>query len=781
MSAPPTVAELIVEYNATSADTAAEKMDRGTASAGRLETANEQLSSSSREASAALGGLGQSAASSGSALGSMASGPQAAAAALGNLDARTQALRAAINPLQATQQRLNAELAEARTLYASGAIGAEEYGRAVAMLEGRLAIASKAQANMETAALRATGATRLQTHEAANLGRQFADVGVMLASGQNPFMTLLQQGPQIADIMFTSGLSIRGVARELGLMTGVLKLVEVANDANAVSNVAVAASTGAVAVASGAAAAAHGAQAVAAQAGAVAEAELAAATSAAASASGAGAAASSAVAAAHGAQAVAAQAATVAETGLAVATRGAAGGATAAGIAAAGGAAATAGLGTAATGATVALGPLALVLGVVAGVAALFAGGLAITAQQIDKTGHSAADLERRLGLNEAQMKRLKKEGHDMGVTMGDVLGGTFDFIGKKAAEAFHWDDIKKSIAEFYQSAVDWTVKAIRDMVGIWAGFHGGLLMAFMAMPATIGEFTINAVNAAIRVINKALEWITDKVNSVVGFVNAAAALVGLDIEIPRFDVAQLKELDNQFAGAGKAMGEAWERGFKDSQAKALTQFDKDVAEWLAAIDARWLERNKKAAGDAGADKKPKQEAESDFSKTMRQIAEQAVTTNDATKAQLDWNAAVASGTMTAEEANRARDWAITRAGLEAAADAKSAEEKQALKQALDALSVSYERNNAAKLVGATIERNAAQAQEIAYLQEQVRLTGELAGARDVALARFKAEQDARASGLWKAAQDPGADPAEPFPQFPRQVRRFSQITNRAA
>jgi hypothetical protein len=59
---------------------------------------------------------------------------------------------------------------------------------------------------------------KLATHEMTNLGRNFADVGVMLASGQNPFMTLLQQGPQIADVFHTAslrGLGFKAVLAEI--------------------------------------------------------------------------------------------------------------------------------------------------------------------------------------------------------------------------------------------------------------------------------------------------------------------------------------------------------------------------------------------------------------------------------------------------------------------------------------------------------------------------------------------------------------------------------------
>ena len=50
--------------------------------------------------------------------------------------------------------------------------------------------------------------TGLARYELINLGRQAQDVGVSLASGQSPFMVLVQQGSQIADVFISSGKSV---------------------------------------------------------------------------------------------------------------------------------------------------------------------------------------------------------------------------------------------------------------------------------------------------------------------------------------------------------------------------------------------------------------------------------------------------------------------------------------------------------------------------------------------------------------------------------------------
>ncbi|MGV7535316.1 phage tail length tape measure family protein, partial [Mycobacterium kansasii] len=38
-------------------------------------------------------------------------------------------------------------------------------------------------------------------HHVTNLGYQLNDIGMMMAMGQNPFMLMIQQGPQVAQIL----------------------------------------------------------------------------------------------------------------------------------------------------------------------------------------------------------------------------------------------------------------------------------------------------------------------------------------------------------------------------------------------------------------------------------------------------------------------------------------------------------------------------------------------------------------------------------------------------
>ena len=134
---------------------------------------------------------------------------KAEAAATASLETRIDRLLNSLDPARAAQARLNAELQEAASLYKAGAISSSDYAKAVGILDVKLAEAAREQAKMSSAHLATGKGAKLAAHEVANLGAQFADVGVSLASGQALWLVAIQQGAQIGQVMGEAG--ARGV------------------------------------------------------------------------------------------------------------------------------------------------------------------------------------------------------------------------------------------------------------------------------------------------------------------------------------------------------------------------------------------------------------------------------------------------------------------------------------------------------------------------------------------------------------------------------------------
>jgi hypothetical protein len=78
----------------------------------------------------------------------------------------------------------------------------------------------------DTIGKKAAGGTALASHEVRNLSAQLSDLGVQIAGGGSPFMAMLQQGPQIADVLGGRGLTgiIAGVGQGIASMVNPVTL-----------------------------------------------------------------------------------------------------------------------------------------------------------------------------------------------------------------------------------------------------------------------------------------------------------------------------------------------------------------------------------------------------------------------------------------------------------------------------------------------------------------------------------------------------------------------------
>lgn len=81
--------------------------------------------------------------------------------------------------------------------------------------------------NFKSVGKGATESIGLARHEMINLSRQMADVGVSLASGQSPFMVLIQQGAQIKDVFSSSKATFAGLAAQFLTVGNLAKIAAV--------------------------------------------------------------------------------------------------------------------------------------------------------------------------------------------------------------------------------------------------------------------------------------------------------------------------------------------------------------------------------------------------------------------------------------------------------------------------------------------------------------------------------------------------------------------------
>ncbi len=125
---------------------------------------------------------------------------QRAADGTSSYASRAHALKSALDPLYGAQSRFDNEMNEAKTLLNAGAINMRTYTAAVTAANAKLDAAKGAQDRFNNSVRQSATATRLAGHHQANLVAQINDIGVSLASGQNPFIVLIQQGSQLQDL-----------------------------------------------------------------------------------------------------------------------------------------------------------------------------------------------------------------------------------------------------------------------------------------------------------------------------------------------------------------------------------------------------------------------------------------------------------------------------------------------------------------------------------------------------------------------------------------------------
>lgn len=500
----------------SNAEQAAVGLDRLAGAGERAENATDKLKSSSASATSATSALGD---------------------AIAQATGRLAALKASTDPVGTAIDRVNAEFAENEALMRSGSLTADQYARNQIVLAQRLDELHKKQIIVNSTMAAGGRVARLSTTEALNLSRQFADIGVTAAMGMNPLMIAIQQGPQIADIMKTSGMGIGGIAKELGIMLGVLKVVNVEQATQVAGNAAVATSASAAAAA---------------------ETALASASARAAGAAGAATAAAGAQTAANGAVAASA---------------------TASGAAA-----------TAAAGATaVALAPLgAIILGVV-GVLAVLGGAWGLATRAANKEIGDNID---HLKLSEVQLKRLKDEGTETGVTMGDTfrgLGTTIkEMFFNQFGEQIDW------LGNKWSQGMDWlTTNGIKAVKVIGGGFNGAFYAireVFMSLPSVLSDIFVTAANGVIGIVENLVNRIIKEINRIGSLVNKGAELVGLSPVFGEASFGGFGRIENENAGAAAGAGE-----------RASSAFGRGYQAYGSAVDAfgnAWNE-NTRASRDA--------------------------------------------------------------------------------------------------------------------------------------------------------------------------------------
>jgi len=144
---------------------------------------------------------------------------QEKAAQAGDKMAReAEALKRSLYPLYDAQQAHNAAVQQALKLYKAGAIDVKTYTDAVNRSTEQMEAARIGQNALNNGLVKTAKGSQLARHHLVNLGFQIQDIGVSLASGQNPLTVFIQQGAQIGGIAAQAGVGLGAMAKAVGAL-----------------------------------------------------------------------------------------------------------------------------------------------------------------------------------------------------------------------------------------------------------------------------------------------------------------------------------------------------------------------------------------------------------------------------------------------------------------------------------------------------------------------------------------------------------------------------------
>ncbi|CCB65400.1 tape measure protein [Hyphomicrobium sp. MC1] len=203
-------------------------------------------------------------------------------------------------------------------------------------------------------------------------------------------------------------------------------------------------------------------------------------------------------------------------------------------------------------------------------------------------------------------------------------------------------------------------------------------LATFTKLPSAVAELIVNAVNGMIARVEQALNFVISGVDAAVEAINSVGGKVGVEFStIGNVDLGRIK---NNFAGAGKAAGEAYIQALrdagKDRVGAAIEYLHKRA---LERARIRIAEANKPKAEEDDAPGSPTNRPAAkvqlnEFERAVRRVQENIATMRAETQARMNATGSVEEQEAAVERARVQQELlnAAQRAGVEINDDVKS-------------------------------------------------------------------------------------------------------------
>lgn len=203
------------------------------------------------------------------------------------------------------------------------------------------------------------------------------------------------------------------------------------------------------------------------------------------------------------------------------------------------------------------------------------------------------------LKLNEKQLKKLKEDNVELGVTAGDVWRGLGTTIKEVFVEVFGeqlaWVDKKWN--GFLDDLGKNTWKEIEGIVGFFGAGYGAAVSIWQNFPKVFEDFIVNAANFGSKAINSFVRNSVNEINFLISAMNVANVLPG-GLKIPEIkQPGDFMRTDRQGNGAMADVGAAAREGYENAVSGLGDLRDRARENVGDSRNARL----RKAGGDAGS------------------------------------------------------------------------------------------------------------------------------------------------------------------------------------
>ena len=123
--------------------------------------------------------------------------------------------------------------------------------------------------------------------------------------------------------------------------------------------------------------------------------------------------------------------------------------------------------------------------------------------------------------------------------------------------------DVLHTGATSFEGLGAFAMRTADVIIGAFGLMYDGIVISFTKLPEAIAEAVLDAVNGLIASVEAGLNAVIKGVNAAVNAINSVGGKVG--VTLGEISAVQLGRIENNFAGAGKAAGNAYIKALQDS------------------------------------------------------------------------------------------------------------------------------------------------------------------------------------------------------------------------